>query len=215
MKTFLLYLLSLLLTATTAFSQEKFKNITASLEAVGEPATAGRFIPAANTQKSSAIFNFIRPVTVKYKDAPWFLLVVDIPGEKQVVHLTQEQLEMIKTIVAAKDGKTHYLEVTNFYEVLDANDKAEIDQRFLNNIKAAISKKHWYKNNAVFMVSSMLVEDQHIIRFQLPFANNMRVCRHVKATHNLKEAFYEATPADFMSLFISGDTPGTIRVSAH
>ncbi|MFD3001316.1 hypothetical protein ACFS7Z_13150 [Pontibacter toksunensis] len=215
MKTFLLYLLPLLLSATTASSQEKFKNITASLEAVGETATAGRFISAANTQKSNAIFNSIRPVSVRYKDALWFLLVVDIPGEKQVVHMTQEQLGIIKKIVAAKDGKTHYLEVTNFFEVFDANDKTEIDQRFLNNVKAAISKKHWYRNNAVFMVSSTLVAEQHVIRFQLPFASNVRICRHVKAMYNLKEEFYEATPADFISLFISGGSPGTIRVSTH
>lgn len=215
MKTFLLYLLSLLLTATTAFSQEKFNTLTASLETVGETATAGRFIPAANTKRSHIIFNSIRPVTVKYKDSPWFLMVVDMPDEKQVVHFTQEQLEEIKAIVAAKDGKTHYLEVTNFFEVYTGKAKAEIDQQFLNNVKFAISKKHWYKNNAVFMVTSMLVNEQHVIRFQLPFANNARICRHIKAIYNLKEEFYEATPADFLSLFLSTASPGNIRVSAN
>ncbi|RDV10401.1 hypothetical protein DXT99_26325 [Pontibacter diazotrophicus] len=215
MKTFLLYLLSLLLTATTAFSQEKFNTITASLETVGETATAGNFMAATNNRKSSIIFNSIRPLTVKYKGSPWFLMVVDLPDEKQVVHFTQEQLEALQAIVAAKDGKTHYLEVTNFFEVYAAKGKAEINQQFLNNVHFAISKKHWYRNNAVFMVKSMLVNDQHVIRFQLPFANNARICRHVKAIHHLEEEYYEATPANFLSLFVSHASSGNIRVSAN
>ncbi|GAB3538728.1 hypothetical protein GCM10027443_34270 [Pontibacter brevis] len=215
MKTYLFHLLVLLFTATTAFSQEKFSNITASLETVGETATAANFVVAASSQKSHVIFNSIQPVTVKYKDSPWFLMVVDVPDEKQVIHFSQKQLEAIQAIVAAKDGKTHYLEVTNFFEVYNARDRVEINQHFLNNVKFAISKKHWYKNNAVFMVSSTLVDDKHVIRFQLPFANNMRICRHVKAVHNLKEEFYEATPADFLSLFISNPSPANIRVSAN
>lgn len=130
-----------------------------------------------------------------------------------MVHFSEEQLETIHDFIDAKDGKTHYLEVTNFFDVYEGKDKVEIDQQFLNNVHFAISRKHWYRNNAVFMVSSILVNDQHMVRFQLPFASRARICRHVKAVHNLESEYYEATPEEFLNLFISNISPGEIRVS--
>ena len=88
MKTCLLYLLALLL-ATTAAAQAEFGNITASLGTAEETATEAYFV---DVRDRNAIIRFVRPVTVAYKKAPWFLLVVDVPDEKQVVHFTQGQL---------------------------------------------------------------------------------------------------------------------------
>ena len=203
MKTCLLYLLALLL-ATTAAAQEKFENITASLGTAGETATEAYLVDA---RESSAILRFIRPVTVAYKKAPWFLLVVDVPDEKQVVHFTQGQLEDIGALVAARDGKTHYLQVTNFFEVYTGRGSTVLDHYFANSVRFAIRKRHWYRNNALFMFSSHLVDGEHVVRFQLPFAHEGKVCKHLMAAHNLEEGYFEATPAEFLRLFTPGAAP--------
>jgi hypothetical protein len=211
MKTSIASILIVLIPSVTAFSQARLTNITASLETIGETSVAESFV---NNQKSEKIFSSIRPVTIRYKEVPWLLMVVDIPDEKQVVHFTKEQMETIASIVEAKDGKTHYLEVTNFFDVYSGKEKAEVNQEFLNSMESAIKRRRWYKNNAVFMVSSTSVGDQHVIRFKLPFANNARICRHVKAIHNLKEGYYETTPAAFLKLLTS-DVPDSFNVSAN
>lgn len=201
MKTSLLYMLSLLLAAKTAAAQENIESITASLGIMEEAAYEEYFVPATGASESNAILNFIRPVTVEYKAAPWFLLVVDVPDEKQVVHFTQEQLEAISAIVKAKDGKTHYLQVTSFFEVFTGRESTVIDNYFVNSVRFAIRKRHWYRNNALFMVSSLEADGTHVIRFQMPFPNEARICKHLKDAHNLEEGFHEATPAEFMDLF--------------
>lgn len=203
MKTCFLYVLALLLAATTATAQENFENITASLEAMPVTATAEDPAPTEYALESSAILHAVRPVTVTYKDAPWFLLVVDMPDEKQVVHFTEAQLQAISKIVKAMDGKTHYLEVTNFFEVYTGRGNTVIDHYFVNSVRYAISKRHWYRNNALFMVSSRVVDGQHVVRFQLPFANEAKICKHLMVEHNLEEDYYEATPAEFQRLFTS------------
>ncbi|GAA4434944.1 hypothetical protein GCM10023188_26480 [Pontibacter saemangeumensis] len=205
-------MLALLLTATTATAQENFDYITASSGTEGETGAAPF---ASNARESRAVLQAIRPVTVTYKDAPWFLLVVDIPDEKQVVHFTQGQLEAIRAIVDAKDGKTHYLEVTNFFEVYTGRGNTVIDHYFENSVRFAISKKHWYRNNALFIVSSLVVDDQHVIRFQMPFANEARICKHLKAAHNLEKEYYEAGPAEFLRLFNASTVPEEMRASAE
>ena len=203
MKTCLLYLLALLL-ATTAAAQEKLGNITASLGTAGETATEAYFV---DTRERSAILRFIRPVTVAYKKAPWFLLVVDVPDEKQVVHFTQGQLAEISALVAARDGKTHYLQVTNFFEVYTGRGSTVLDHYFVNSVRFAIRKRHWYRNNALFMFSSRLVDGADVVRFQLPFAHEGKVCKHLMAAHNLEEDYFEATPAEFLRLFAPGTGP--------
>ena len=151
---------------------------------------------------------YIRPVTVAYKKAPWFLLVVDVPDEKQVVHFTQGQLEDISSLVAAKDGRTHYLQVTNFFEVYTGPEGTILDHYFVNSVRFAIRKRHWYRKNALFIVSSRVVGGEHVVRFQLPFAHEGKVCRSlVAAAHNLEENYFEATPASFLRLFSPGAGP--------
>ena len=204
MKTCLLYLPALLL-ATTAAAQEKPENITASLSMVEETATEAYFVDA---REQNAILRYIRPVTVAYKKAPWFLLVVDVPDEKQVVHFTHGQLEDISSLVAAKDGRTHYLQVTNFFEVYTGPESTILDHYFVNSVRFAIRKRHWYRNNALFIVSSRVVGGEHVVRFQLPFAHEGKVCRSlVAAAHNLEENYFEATPASFLRLFSPGAGP--------
>ena len=118
-----------------------------------------------------------------------------------MVHFTQEQLEALSTIVKAKDGKTHYLQATNFFEVFTGRGSTVIDDYFVNSVRFAIRKRHWYRNNALFMVSSLEVEGTHVVRFQMPFPNEARICKHLQDTYNLETGFYEATPAAFMDLF--------------
>jgi hypothetical protein len=142
-------------------------------------------------------------------------MMVAIPNEKQVVHFTKEQMETIAAIVEARNGKTHYLEVTNFFDVYSGKEKAEVNQEFLNSMETAIKRRRWYKNNALFMLSSKSVSDQHVIRFKLPFANNARICRHVKAIYNMKEGHYETTPAAFLKLLTSDNAPDSFNASAN
>ncbi|WP_018479124.1 hypothetical protein [Pontibacter roseus] len=210
MKTLFICLAFGLLTIPAAYSQVRSNLVMASLETIGGTTDAGSL---SGTRETTKALHFIQPVTIRYKEAPWHLMLVDGPDEKQVVHFTKEQVDRIVAILEKKDGKTHYLEVTNFHDVYAGAAKAEVNQQFLSSMATAIRQKHWYKNNAVFMVSSLQVGEQHVVRFKLPFSNEQRVCRHVKAMHNLKEGYYETSPTDFMKLLLPETAPTDMSVS--
>jgi hypothetical protein len=69
MKTIIASLLFVVITSVTAFPQAQLSNIAASLETAGETPVAGNFV---SNNKSEKILNSIRPITIRYKEAPWF-----------------------------------------------------------------------------------------------------------------------------------------------
>lgn len=195
--------LFLLLACLPALSQSSSGVVLASLKAVGDLTEPESIRVHSSTLKSTYSF---RPVTVLYQDSPWHLTIVDSPEEKQVLHFTDEQLQAIAAIVEAGDGKTHYLEITNFFEVFASHETARINQAFLSKMGKAIEQKRWYKNNSIFMISATTVAGEPVVRFKLPFYTERRICRHTRTLYNLEEDYYETSPEQFMR-FLIPDAP--------
>lgn len=175
-------------------------HVLATFKSIGDLTEADAALYSSRPAQGLCSF---QPVTMLYKNSNWYLTVVDTPEEKLVLHFSDKQLKAIDAIVAARDGKTHYLEITNFFEIFSGHERAEVDQAFLSRMLAAIYQMRWYRNNAVFMISATLVDEQPVVRFKLPFYNEQRVRRHTRQVHNLQNGYFETSPAHFMRLLVA------------
>lgn len=213
MKTTLLLLLCICSSIALAQGSKK-ESPGATFAQVGQQVTP--MILTANLGSAPATpLHHLRPLRINYKTQEWFLLAIEANGEKQLVYFTEEQLQQLASIVTNFNGETHYLQVTNFFEVQEPGTQTSLDKQFLSRLSESLRRRHLYRHNSLFMVSATTEAGQPVVRFKLPFANTRRVCRHLKAEHNLQSAYYQSTPEAFLGMFDTTAGTGTLRISAE